>query len=103
MAPSEPDRLLAHAFHKTSIARYHIGEMIHNFLTIARALYFLCHRESHRVGDSLAEWPGCCLDRIRQKILRVARSFSAQLAEIFKLFDRKIFIARQMEQAVKQH
>ncbi len=97
------NRFLGHTFHQAAVARDHICVVIDDFLAVARALDFFCHRETNGIGDALAQGTGRCFNRICEEILRMARCERTFLAEVLYLVQSDLSIAHKIEQGVKQH
>ncbi|MNV66264.1 hypothetical protein D3C71_1590090 [compost metagenome] len=97
------DGFLADAFHEAAVTGEHIGVVLHQVLAelVAQLTFGDCHADG--VGDALAERTGGRLDAGGVAVFRVAGGAGAELAEILDLLDGDVFVARQIEQRIKQH
>jgi len=103
VAARKANGLLADALHQATIACDHIGVVIHDLLAVLRALDFLGHGKTDRIGDALTQRACGGLDCIGQKILGVTGCARAQLAEVLDLIQRDLRVPNKIEQGIQQH
>jgi len=70
----ECNRLLAHSLHEIAIGGEHIGVMVHDRLPELCSQMALGNCHAHGIAKPLAQWPGCSLDPLGDKIFGVSGS-----------------------------
>ena len=101
--PREPDRLVVDAFHEAAVADDHPGAVVDQAVAELGVEVALGdrHADSHR--EPLPKRAGGRLDAFDQEVLRVAGARAAELAEVRDLLQRRVRVAREVEQRVDQH
>ncbi|CAI1801637.1 Uncharacterised protein [Serratia plymuthica] len=93
------------AFHHAAVTHKGVGVVVDDVMARAvelRAQGAFGNGETDGVGDALAQWAGGGFDARGVAVLRVARGFGMQLAEVFQLAHRQV-VAGEVQQAVNQH
>ena len=97
------DGLLADAFHQAAVPGDDIGVVIHDLAAPTRAQGFLGDGKADGGGDALTQRSGRDLDPLGVAVFGVACGDRAQLAEVFHLLQRHVFVAGEVQQRIKQH
>ena len=97
--------LVRYAFHQAAVAQQNPGPVVDDFML--RAVEFGCQqpfgkRHSHRVGQTLTQWPRRGLDADLDVEFRVAGRVRAKLPEGLELVDVQ-GVAGQVRGAVQEH
>ena len=91
--------------HQAAVAHKHVGKVVDDVVTRTvelRRQRAFSDRQTHGVGQPLAQRPGGGFDARRVADFRVARRFRVQLTEVLQLFHRQI-VAGEVQQAIEQH
>ena len=99
----QADGFLADAFHQVAVAGDDIGLVVDQAVAEAGVEDALGQRETHRIGDTLAQRAGGGLDARQVAMLGMAGGGAADLAELLEILDGNLGIAGQPEQGIEQH
>ncbi|VUT15011.1 hypothetical protein SB6421_01251 [Klebsiella huaxiensis] len=80
--------LVGDTFHHAAVAHEGVGEVVNNVVTRTvelRRQRFLRNRHTHRIGNTLPQWPGGGFDTRGVTHFRMARRFGMQLAEALQI------------------
>ena len=94
---------MADPFHQVAVGAQHVSIMIDDVLAEFRCQQPLGKRHSDRGGDALPKRAGGGFDTGGDEILRMSRSFGAELTEILELIERHVLVAGQVKQRIEQH
>jgi hypothetical protein len=97
------NHLLPHALLQAAVAHKGVGVVINQILAKAGVQIRLCHRHAEGIGNALAQRAGGDLDADGRVALGVAFAVRAQLAKALDFFNRKVRVARQVQQRIQQH
>jgi hypothetical protein len=72
------------------------GAVIDEFAAKACSKMRFRHRHADGIREALPERAGCCLNAGGEEVLRVAGGFRTELAEVFDLLERHVFVAGEI-------
>ena len=97
------NRFFGDAFHQAAVAADDISVVVDDFFTEAGGKQFFRDRHADGGGNALTQRSRRGFDSFQMTVFGVTRAARTQLAEAFQLIQRRLFIARQIQQAVQQH
>ena len=97
------DHFLAHALLQATIADESVGEVVDQVLAKTCVQVSLCHGHTESVGNALTQRAGRHFNANGRIALRMPFTVRAQLTKSLNLFNRKVRVAREVQQGIQQH
>ena len=94
---------MAYTLLQTAITNERVGVVVHQIGTKARTLIGFGYRHTHRIGNTLPQWPRGNFDTCFRFILRMASTDRTEHTETLNLIQTHLLVTGQVEQRVDQH